>query len=503
MIDLRELIRQLESIRSEMDDLEASEPAMAEVDSQFRASAANLLHDVALRRHDLRELQHELAKLGLSSLGRCESWVQGNLSAVLRGLYALAGEPGQTPEKSCLTIEEGARIMQKNADRLLGHPPDRRVRIMVTMPEAAAEDPQFTEDLVRAGMDIMRINCAHGGEATWGAMVDHLRRACREVGRPCGVYMDLAGPNPRTVVNEDALQERRFVAGDHFVLQGGGDAGVVPEKLRIECRMPVISCSHPGLVQDLSEGDRLLINDGKIATVVRKKASGFVLLEVTRSSPKGKRLRSEKGINVPDTELSLPSLTDEDLEILPFAATHADMIGYSFVRRPQDIRLLQDQLAELGGEDTGIVLKIETVPAFRQLPKLLVQAMRSPTVGVMIARGDMAVECGFERLAEIQEEVLWFCEAAHVPVVWATDVLQTFVKKGLPLRGEITDAAMAARAECVMLNKGPHILEGVRSLHDILLRMGDHQEKKRSIYRPLAVSEAYYDSLSGAEAVVS
>src|SRR5436853_963876 len=101
--------------------------------------------------------------------------------------------------------------------------------------------------------------------------------------------------------------------------------------------------------------------------------------------------------------------------------------------------------------------------------------MRSYPAGVMIARGDLAVECGWDRLAEVQEEILWLCEAAHLPVVWATQVLETLAKTGLPSRAEITDAAMAQRAECVMLNKGPHVEEAIRTLADILERMQAHQ----------------------------
>jgi pyruvate kinase len=103
----------------------------------------------------------------------------------------------------------------------------------------------------------------------------------------------------------------------------------------------------------------------------------------------------------------------------------------------------------------------------------------------MIARGDLAVELGYERLAEVQEEILWLAEAAHVPLIWATQVLESMAKRGLPSRAEITDAAMGERAECVMLNKGPHVLEAIQALDDILLRMEAHQHKKRSMLRRL------------------
>jgi len=136
----------------------------------------------------------------------------------------------------------------------------------------------------------------------------------------------------------------------------------------------------------------------------------------------------------------------------------------------------------------GLVLKIETQRAFRRLPQLLLAAMRAYPAGVMIARGDLAVECGFERLAEVQEELLWLCEAAHMPAIWATQVLESLAQKGLPSRAEITDAAMADRAECVMLNKGPYVVQAERVLDDILCRMQEHQRKKRPTLRKLSVS---------------
>jgi pyruvate kinase len=161
------------------------------------------------------------------------------------------------------------------------------------------------------------------------------------------------------------------------------------------------------------------------------------------------------------------------------------MVGLSFVRQPRDVRALQARLAKLERPEIGIVLKVETRAAFERLPELLFAAMTSPRVGVMIARGDLAVECGYERLAEVQEEVLWLAEAAHLPVIWATQVLETLAKTGRPSRAEITDAAMAERAECVMLNKGPFIAEAIAALDSILTRMQGHQHKKRAMLRRL------------------
>ena len=241
-------------------------------------------------------------------------------------------------------------------------------------------------------------------------------------------------------------------------------------------------------------GEPIALDDGKIGGIIRTVTPEKVAVEITHARPMGEKLGAEKGINVPDTQLQLSSLTKDDLEALPFIVQNADIVGYSFVRKEADVRELQSRLADLDGERLGIILKIETREGFDQLPSLLLVAMRSRAVGVMIARGDLAIECGYQRLAEVQEEILWICEAAHLPVIWATQVLESLAKTGVPSRSEITDAAMGERAECVMLNKGPYIVTALRILDDILSRMQSHQEKKRSMLRKLHVASAYHAS---------
>jgi pyruvate kinase len=212
-----------------------------------------------------------------------------------------------------------------------------------------------------------------------------------------------------------------------------------------------------------------------------------LVVRIRHAAPGGAKLRADKGINLPDSRLRLPALTDEDRAAIPLVARHADLLGLSFVHRARDIAQARALLDANGGANVGLVLKIETPRAFRRLPELLLAAMAlSGAWGVMIARGDLAVECGFERLAEVQEEILWLCEAAHTPTIWATQVLEGMAKTGLASRAEITDAAMGVRAECVMLNKGPSILDALGTLDDVLRRMGAHQHKKTALLRRLA-----------------
>lgn len=483
------LIQWLVTLRQEMIDLETShDNQLAHIHDNHRHSARNLLHYVALRRHDLRETQIELAQLGLSSLGHCESWSLANIEAVIRVLRVLSAEGSAQLELNWNGVGggllEGKSRIDFNAAQLLGPSPNGNVRIMVTMPTSAADDYALVHDLLAGGMDCMRINCAHDNPETWRKMIGHLSKAKLELNRPCKICMDLAGPNPRTKLFDSSDTSRKLVLGDRIRLA---------KKQTGQTDMVEIGCSCPEIISDLKVNERLFIDDGKFGAIVRDTSESWVEMEITRVSPEGKKIKKEKGLNAPDSQLSFSSLTEFDREVLPFVVEHGDIVGMSFIRHPDDIFELNDELHRLNGDNLGLLLKIETVPAFRLFPRLLLAGMRRPKVGVMIARGDMAVESGYERLAEIQEEILWFCEAAHMPVVWATEVLRSFVKTGLPGRGEITDAAMGGRAECVMLNKGPFIVEAVRSLADILTRMRAHQSKKRSMLRRLAVSDTFHD----------
>jgi pyruvate kinase len=252
----------------------------------------------------------------------------------------------------------------------------------------------------------------------------------------------------------------------------------------------IIGCTIPEVFDDVRPGESIWFDDGMIGGVVEQVESGQVLVRITQTRPGGGKLRADKGINLPESDLRLGALTAKDLEDLTFVAAHADVVELSFANTARDVELLQERLTRLGGRPLGVVLKIETRRGFEHLPDMLLTAMRWPCCGVMIARGDLAVECGFERLAEVQEEILWICEAAHVPVIWATQVLETLANTGMPSRAEITDAAMGDRAECVMLNKGPHVLSAVRVLDDILRRMQAHQTKKRAMLRELRLAHA-------------
>jgi|SRR5271166_1269642 len=620
---LEQLSGELESICDDMLRLEASllKRTLA-VHEEHRPSARNLAHYLALRRHDVRGLQAQLALLGLSSLGRTESHALAAAQTVHDVLHVLLGKDAPLPGsiEPPVGIGQGAEILERNTDALLGPPPaKRKVRIMVTMATDAATDYELVRDLVQNGMDCMRINCAHDNPEIWMSMIRNLERAREETGRKCCIEMDLAGPKLRTGPIEpgpsvvrcrpardvygrvvttariwltpddspgaapapadaslrvparflkalrhgdiirlrDAREGRRtlrvtrvepqgcwaegrrttyFVPGLQLrafrrkpagkrsgrnVLRSVGTATVgdlphLPQTLLLKLgdtllltRAPCIGqpavyrktgkllsparigVSLPQILDHAKPGDPVYFDDGKIGGVIRSVDDEVVAVEITQARIEGEKLGAEKGINLPETQIDIPAITADDLEALKFVVQHADIVGYSFVRSENDVRQLLQHLERMEGQHLGLILKIETRKAFDNLPKLILAAMHMRSIGIMIARGDLAVECGYQRLAEVQEEVLWICEAAHVPVIWATQVLESLSKKGIPSRSEITDAAMGERAECVMLNKGPYAVTTVRVLADILKRMQAHQEKKRSMLRQLNLAASF------------
>lgn len=604
-------LRRIEQLRAAALALEAQHVAsLAATAPAMRRSARNLVHYLAVRAHDIRPLQSDLARLGLSSLGRMEAHALASLELVaglLRLLVAGAADAGGPASVALMPVDlaSGSALLARHATAMLGPAPtSHRTRIMVSMPTEAADDPALVGDLLEQGMHIMRINCAHDGRAAWERMLARLRHAEQRLGRSCKVCFDIAGPKLRTgpiapaagvvkwrprrdafgrviapavviltakapapaslpgqcalagaaaliaaarigdvVALIDARGKRRrltvvevtagsctchadatayVTAGTALRLCRGERAlasmvvGALPPRAQsvllkpgdrldvtdgatagrpAQCdrggrllRPASIGCTLPEVFKRAQAGQRIYFDDGRIGGVIRHVGDGCMRVAIVSAIGGAAKLGSEKGINLPDTDLRLPALTVADRAELDFIVRHADMIGLSFVQRASDVADLLAELERRAALHIGIVLKIETRRGFSHLPSLLLAAMRHPRVAVMAARGDLGVEVGFERLSEVQEEILWLCEAAHVPVIWATQVLESLAREGLSSRAEVTDAAMAGRAECVMLNKGPYIREALVFLGGVLHRMQAHQRKKTPMFRRLRVS---------------
>ncbi|GHA61999.1 pyruvate kinase [Pontibacter akesuensis] len=603
---LTKLLKQLEKLQQEAVAQEKKFVSQLEqVHPKHLESSKNLLHYLALRKHDIRELQVELSRLGLSSLGRSESHVLANLTAVRNQLQLLLGHVSES--MPVLEPFPSSRFhLDANIKALLGAPsPGRAGRIMVTFAKEMADHYKQVRDLVAAGMNCARINCAHDDEKVWEKMVRHIKKAEKETGRQCTILFDLMGPKLRTgalkpgpkvmgihpLIDElgnilmpakvwlapkgkpapepvdvaltvspewvnlltegsdirfvdtrrrkrkfTVVQKNKQGALVHLyksaylgsgtelrVMDESGEA--VAEKLGAMPAMVTplilkagqelllhrqdipgepakldqdgnvlkpahISCTLPEVFSRVKVGEPILFDDGEIEGEITEVTPDVIRVKITGADESGSKLRPDKGINLPESDLELFTLTEKDRNDLAFVVQHADVVNLSFVSHLEMVEELQQALQQHNSSHVGIMLKIETKAAFANLPQLLLTLMRNHPVGIMIARGDLAVELGWQRLAEVQEEILWIAEAAHLPVVWATQVLEKLTKKGRPSRAEITDAAMAQRADCVMLNKGTYILKSIALLDDIMKRMQQHQYKKTALLRMLHVSEA-------------
>ncbi|MGZ4306779.1 MAG: pyruvate kinase [Solirubrobacteraceae bacterium] len=489
------LIERLAAIRERL--LEVAEgwrPWIEGREADRDASARNLLQYLALRGQDLRELQDPLVARGLSSLGGSEGHVQASVDAVLDALDALARQPPAPRPPPPMGFARSREVLAARTEALLGPVPRRRpTRIMVTMPTEAAHDAALVREMLVAGMDCMRINCAHDSEAEWHAMLDNLRRAEDATRRRARVVVDLLGPKLRTgPLAPQPTSDRkgdylRLAVGDRLVLARDADASIAGSR---EQRPARIGCSLAEAFTVTRRGHEVWLDDGKLGGVVESVKPDSIEVRITSAGAKGSKLRAGKGINLPDAVLEIDVLGAHSQDALQFAAECADIVGLSFVSRAREVERVNSYLDEHSRPEVGVILKIETRRAFRHLPGMLLASLGGDRpAGVMIARGDLAVECGYERLAEVQEEILWLCQAAQVPVIWATQVLDRLAKTGRPSRAEITDAAMGVRAECVMLNKGPRIVEAISVLDDILRRMEQHHRKKRSLLPQLRTSD--------------
>ncbi len=482
MSSLAELARQITELReAALHEEEARATELAGLDAQFARGGRNLLHYMSLRRQDLRPLQRELARIGLSSLGRMEKCVLPTLDAVSHALACLNGHDGARIAPS-IDFEAAETELEEHALGLFGPArAGRSTRVMVTLAEDAKE--KSIVELLESGAEVARVSCAKGNAESWAKLVEHVRAAERKTGKPCRVLCDLPGPNPRTRAldsDDDAEVAGKVSDGERLLIaRDRGALAAIPKKQRHG--VVALGVSLPQILGDLKPGQRMFYDDSKLIAEVKSANAEHAELKVTFVKKPQLKLRYGKTLNFPDTELHLEPLTEADFAALDFIVQHADAIGFSFVRSVEDVARLQHELAERDARKLGMVLKIELPHAFNALPRLLLQAMQSPNVGVMVARGDMAVELGFVELAEAQEEILWLCEAALVPVIWATQVLESLNQTGVPTRAEVTDAAMGARAECVMLNQGKHQAHTVEFIAKILERVSEHHQKKRDL----------------------
>ncbi len=448
----------------------------------YQKSAANLLDYLSLRSHDLRELQRKLGYLGISRLARAEAHTMASLETTRFYLKCVLKQEPVWPKNHTISIKKAEKKLAKNTSQLFGEPiKNRRQRIMVTMPGFASEDIQQVEEMIKEGLDVARINCAHDDPDVWLKIIQNIKTCDEKLGTKTIISMDISGPKIRTgeikksiliEPGDDLLLYREAHPGKQKVL-GDNDELISPAGL---------SCTLPEVFDFLKVNDRVYFDDGiikgKITSIDDEKAS----VKIMRAKNNGAKLKADNGINFPDSSLAIQGLTQVDKENLNFIAAHADIVNFSFVNSREDVAEMHQALTELDAlGKLGIVYKIETRKAYKNMVSILLEAMKAPKVGVMIARGDLAIETGWNEIGQIQKEMLAICNACHIPIIWATQVLENLAKKGLPSRSEITDTVNATKADCIMLNKGTYILKAIQLLNEIIVSMEMYQDKNAPI----------------------
>ena len=487
-----------------IDNESAIESQIVQVHDDYKLSAINLFRYLILRSFDLRKYHETLSDLGLSSLRTGEGYVFSNLYNVVRNLCLVQGhEFNVNTNIEIIGYGKSKKLLKKHADSLFNTIKRKHfTEIMVTIPVEAAEDKQIIRDMVLNGMEIARINLSHGDLSIWTKIIAIIREVSNETDRAVKIYMDLSGPKIRTSKIEILSKKGKVKngipirVGEHVILTKRETLGKKSKfgKNNEQLEKAEVGVLLHQIIDDVKVGDVLFFDDGMIKSKVLSKKEDEIEIIITDCYKS--KLSSFKGINLPDTVLNLPALTARDIELLPFICKHADIVGYSFVRTAEDVKHLYNELNKYKACDLGVVFKIENREAFENLPNILIEGMKRGKIGVMIARGDLAIEIGFERISEVQNQILWLCEAAHVPVIWATQVLENLAKTGIPTRAEISDATQGAQAECIMLNKGPHINEAIKILDEVLVRMEGHLFKKKNELRPLNVAKTAIENFT-------
>ena len=309
-----------------------------------------------------------------------------------------------------------------------------RTKIVATIGPASRQ-PATLEALIKAGLNVARLNFSHGTHAEHGEVVADVRRLSEKLDQPVAVLQDLSGPKIRT--GPVAAADTVLVPGEVFTLTSRNVPGDGRE----------VGLTWPELVQNVTAGDELLLADGAL----RLRVEGHDDTDITCRVEVGGPLSSHKGINLPGRSIDVPILTEKDRADLAFGLElGVDMVAVSFVRSAADLQMVRGLCRELGHPDMPLIAKIEKHEALASIDEIVAEAD-----GIMVARGDLGVEIPIEQVPRAQKMVIRKANAAGRPVITATQMLQSMVTAPRPTRAEATDVANAILdgTDAVMLSE--------------------------------------------------
>ncbi len=316
---------------------------------------------------------------------------------------------------------------------LTDSPSQRRAKIVATLGPASNTEPVF-RDLVRAGVDVVRLNFSHGTHEEKLALIQMIRKVSREERKPLCILGDLQGPKIRT----SKLKDHQAV-----LLKAGQKLTITPRD--VPGTATLVGTTFKTLAENVEQGSRILLSDGLIELRVHEVLGDDVVCEIVN----GGMLGENKGINLPGIAVRVPSLTDKDTEDLEFALKNGvDAIAVSFVRTAEDVRLVRNRVSAYGGE-TWIIAKLEKPQAIEHLDAILTVAD-----GIMVARGDLGVEVPPEKVPAIQKHIIRRAAEFRKPVITATQMLESMIDNPRPTRAEVSDVANAVYdgTDAVMLS---------------------------------------------------
>lgn len=340
----------------------------------------------------------------------------------------------------------------------------KRTKIIATIGPASSSAAVIAK-LIRAGMDVARLNFSHGEHADHTKRIRLIRQEAAKAGKQIAIIQDLQGPKIRVgLMQNDAISLKR---GDMPTLTSASVIGTPS----------VITVSYRHLARDLKAGDTILFDDGRLELTMVKKKAGGVLAKVIR----GGILKSHKGVNIPGSHLAIPSITSKDKEDIIFGIKHeVDYIALSFVRSAADIENAKRFMRTIGA-DVPIIAKIEKPEAVQNLDAII-----SASDGVMVARGDLGVEMRPEQVPLLQKKIIAACNDAEKPVITATQMLESMIENPQPTRAEASDVANAILdgTDCVMLSGetavGKHPVQAV----EVMARIAVETETSLSPVSP-------------------
>ena len=299
----------------------------------------------------------------------------------------------------------------------------KRTKIICTL-GPATDKGNVLEKLLQNGMNIARFNFSHGSHEEHKGRMNRLKTIRDELSLPIATVLDTKGPEIRTGLLEDG-KKVTLEAGEEFVLSLGDFAG----------NNKKVSITYEGLYQDVEPGSTILIDDGLIGLEVKEICGNDIVCQVKN----GGELGEHKGVNVPNVKVKLPGITEQDREDILFGIGQGfDYIAASFVRNAEVIREIRHLLDENGGEDIGIIAKIENAEGVENIDEIIQEAD-----GIMVARGDMGVEIPASQVPHIQKQIIQKCNENYVPVITATQMLDSMMRNPRPTRAEVADVANA------------------------------------------------------------